>query len=77
MSVLIIDYGLGNLGSRARFFGKCGAEVIISDEPQALRKVDRVILPGKVRLQTGWHNLRESEVGILRYKVGWMRRCPC
>lgn len=58
MSVLIIDYGLGNLGSVARSLEKCGAEVLISDDPHALKQVDRAILPGVGAFADGMHNLR-------------------
>jgi len=59
MSVLIIDYGLGNLSSVARSVEKCGAEVIISDNPQSLKQVDRAILPGVGAFADGMKNLRE------------------
>jgi len=58
MSVLIIDYGLGNLSSVARSVEKCGAEVIISDDPRALRQADRAILPGVGAFADGMANLR-------------------
>jgi glutamine amidotransferase len=46
MSVLIIDYGMGNLGSVRRAFEECGAEVDISDDPARCRQATHLVLPG-------------------------------
>lgn len=59
MSVLVIDYGLGNLGSVARSLEKCGATVLISDDPHDLKQVDRAILPGVGAFPDAMNNLRQ------------------
>lgn len=52
MSVAIIDYGSGNLHSAAKAFERAGrdsglAEVIqVTSDPEAVRKADRIVLPG-------------------------------
>jgi glutamine amidotransferase len=46
MSILVIDYGMGNLGSVKRSFEECGAEVIISDQPRDLDAASKIVLPG-------------------------------
>lgn len=43
---LIVDYGMGNLGSVKRALEECGADVIISDDPAACEQVDHIVLPG-------------------------------
>ena len=44
--VVIIDYGVGNLLSVQRAVEKCGAEAIISSDPDVIVNGKRVILPG-------------------------------
>lgn len=46
MSVLVIDYGMGNLASVKRAFEECGASVFISDDPKAILQASQVVLPG-------------------------------
>ena len=45
-SVAIIDYGMGNLKSVAKAVEKVGANVFITDKPEGVLSVDKVILPG-------------------------------
>lgn len=44
--VAIIDYGAGNLLSVKRAFEHCGANAIISSNPDYIRKASHVVLPG-------------------------------
>ena len=44
--VVIIDYGVGNLLSVKRAVEECGAEAIVSSDPDVVARGDRVILPG-------------------------------
>ncbi len=52
MSVVIIDYGSGNLRSAAKAFERAVADsgrndsVLVSSDPEAVRRADRVVLPG-------------------------------
>jgi imidazole glycerol-phosphate synthase subunit HisH len=41
----IIDYGSGNLHSAAKAFGRAG-EVLVTNDPDAVRKAERIVLPG-------------------------------
>lgn len=43
---VIIDYGVGNLLSVQRAVEECGAEAIMSSEPDVMARADRIILPG-------------------------------
>lgn len=43
---LIVDYGMGNLGSVKRAFEECGADVFISDNPNDCDMADHIVLPG-------------------------------
>jgi glutamine amidotransferase len=44
--IAIADYGIGNLGSVTKAFRRTGAEVLLSGEPDALRRADALVLPG-------------------------------
>ena len=47
MTVAIIDYGSGNLRSAAKAFAHVGTEpVIVTADPDAVAKADRIVLPG-------------------------------
>ncbi len=42
----IVDYGVGNLLSVERAFEQCGANAVISSDPDYIRKASHVVLPG-------------------------------
>jgi glutamine amidotransferase len=52
VSVAIIDYGSGNLHSAAKAFERAGREsgheapILVTSDPDAVRRADRVVLPG-------------------------------
>ena len=52
MSVAIVDYGSGNLHSAAKAFERAAREsgrdysVVVTRDPDAVRRADRVVLPG-------------------------------
>ncbi len=46
MKIVIIDYGLGNLRSIEKALQYVGAEVEISNNPEAIDRADALILPG-------------------------------
>jgi imidazole glycerol-phosphate synthase subunit HisH len=52
MSVAIVDYGSGNLHSAAKAFERAAREtghdqpIIVTRDPDAVRRADRVVLPG-------------------------------
>ena len=50
MSVVIIDYGSGNLRSAAKAFeraaGADGAEILVSDKAEEVARAERIVLPG-------------------------------
>lgn len=52
MTVVIVDYGSGNLHSAAKAFERaardCGREqpIVVTSDPDAVRRADRIVLPG-------------------------------
>ena len=46
LRVTIVDYGMCNLLSVARAFEHCGAQVSVTDDPNAVASADRLVVPG-------------------------------
>ena len=44
--IVVVDYGVGNLGSIVNMFKKVGEKVVASSEPEVLRNAEKLILPG-------------------------------
>lgn len=59
MRVLIIDYGMSNLGSIKRALEECGAEAVISDTPKDLETAVKIVLPGVGAYPDGMANLHQ------------------
>lgn len=59
MKLVIIDYGLGNLGSIANMLKKVGAQGTISADPALIAQADKLILPGVGAFDAGMQNLAD------------------
>jgi glutamine amidotransferase len=46
MKIVIIDYGAGNIQSLRFAIKRLGHEPVLSDDPEKIRRADRVIFPG-------------------------------
>jgi glutamine amidotransferase len=57
--IVIVDYGVGNLGSIANMLKKAGAEGVTSADPEVVRGASRLILAGVGAFDTGMRNLQE------------------
>jgi len=55
-SVVVVDYGLGNLRSVTRGLERAGADVTVSDEVAAIRAADGIVLPGVGAFREGVEN---------------------
>lgn len=60
MSIVIIDYGMSNLGSITRALEKCGANVFVSNKPDDLKTAEKIVLPGVGAFGDGMRNLNEQ-----------------
>jgi imidazole glycerol-phosphate synthase subunit HisH len=69
--ILILDYGMGNLGSIANMLKRVGAkDVKISSNSSEIEQADKLILPGVGAFDTGMQRLRETRmIGLLNEKV--------
>ncbi|HSF14402.1 MAG TPA: imidazole glycerol phosphate synthase subunit HisH [Vicinamibacteria bacterium] len=58
MSVVLVDYGVGNLGSVRRAFARIGVENVISSDPSAVESARWLVLPGVGHFGESMKNLR-------------------
>lgn len=60
MSLLLVDYGMGNLHSVQRALEEVGAECFISDSPRTVKEASGVVIPGVGAFPDGMKNLTDS-----------------
>jgi glutamine amidotransferase len=68
--IVIVDYGMGNVGSIRNMFHRLGLESTITNNPAAIARADRLILPGVGAFDIGMRNLRACGlIPLLEMKV--------
>lgn len=60
MSILIVDYGMGNLASVKRAIEECGGDAFISNDPEDILGTTHIVLPGVGSYADGMNNLQKS-----------------
>ena len=65
----IIDYGVGNLFSLQSSFAAIGEKVIVSHDPEDLRKADHILLPGVGAFEDAVKKLRDSCMDQMVYEA--------
>ena len=58
--IAIIDYGVGNLFSLSSSFKAIGADIIVTGDPEVIRKAEKLILPGVGAFRDAAEKLRAS-----------------
>jgi glutamine amidotransferase len=71
MMIIIVDYGMGNLGSILNMLKKVGVpNAGVSSLPRDIEQADKLILPGVGAFDTGMQQLRETGlIDLLNEKV--------
>jgi glutamine amidotransferase len=75
MSVTIVDYGVGNLGSIRNMLKKLGADCAIVSDASGIQRATKLILPGVGSFDAGMSQLNASglraalDVAVLERKV--------
>jgi glutamine amidotransferase len=69
--IVVVDYGMGNLGSILNMLKKIGAPAAkVSSNPKDIEQADKLILPGVGAFDTGMHRLRDTGlIDLLNEKV--------
>lgn len=69
-SVVIIDYGMGNIRSVLNKMHRAGQDAIVSDDPSVIERADKIILPGVGHFKKGMEQLETRGIlGVLNKKV--------
>jgi glutamine amidotransferase len=61
-TVALVDYGAGNLRSVENALREVGAQVIVTRDPEAVRRADRVVVPGQGSMPVCAEAMRQSGV---------------
>ncbi len=68
--IVVIDYGMGNLGSIVNMFNKIRADAVISSEASAIEGADKLVLPGVGAFDYGMKNLADRGlISLLNVKI--------
>jgi imidazole glycerol-phosphate synthase subunit HisH len=76
MTVVVVDYGMGNLRSVRRALEECGAAVAISGDPAELRRADALVIPGVGAFADGIRNLHSQGLASAIRSVALEERVP-
>lgn len=58
-TIAIIDYSMGNLRSVEKAFQKIGADVVITNDHDIIKRADKIVLPGVGAFREGMENLKQ------------------
>jgi glutamine amidotransferase len=61
-TIALVDYGAGNLRSVENALREVGAAVVVTHDPDAVRKADRVVVPGQGSMPACAEAMRRSGV---------------
>ena len=65
MEVVIIKYNAGNVVSVTNTLNRLGVEPVYTDDPEVIRKADKVIFPGVGEASTAMNYLRKQKLDEL------------
>jgi imidazole glycerol-phosphate synthase subunit HisH len=68
--IVVVDYGMGNLGTVAAKIKKMDSSVVITSKEEEISRADKIILPGVGSFKAGMENLRNRNlIPVLDKKV--------
>ena len=73
MSIALIDYGAGNIRSVHRALAASGGDVVVTDDPDIVRRAERIVLPGQGAFDDCMSGL-ESRPGLVEALTEAVRR---
>lgn len=74
--IVILNYGMGNVGSIHNMFKKIGYQSVISNDPDIIRSAGKIILPGIGTFDEGISRLNESGLSDLIRQQALVARKP-
>lgn len=76
MTVTIIDYGVGNLGSIQNMLKKLGAQSEIASDASTVERATKIILPGVGAFDTGMKRLNQSGLRVALDRAVLQKKVP-
>ncbi|MCY7411241.1 MAG: imidazole glycerol phosphate synthase subunit HisH [Chitinophagales bacterium] len=68
--ITIIDSGISNIGSLVNMLRKIGAPSLVTNNPEEIKRAEKIILPGIGSFDAGMQRLAELDIiGVLNEKV--------
>src|SRR5512138_2209155 len=74
--IVIVDYGVGNLGSIINMLKKAGVKAIASSDPDVLQQAEKLILPGVGAFDAGMNKLNECGLSALLRQLVLEKKKP-
>lgn len=74
--IVIVDYGVGNLGSIINMLKKVGVKAIASSDPTVIEEAEKLILPGIGAFDAGMEKLNERRLVPLLNKLVLEKKVP-
>ncbi len=74
--IVVVDYGVGNLGSIVNMFKKAGVKAISSSDPLVIGRAEKLILPGIGAFDAGMQKLNERGLAPLLTELAMERKIP-
>jgi glutamine amidotransferase len=74
--VIVIDYGLGNMGSIVNMVKKCGGNATITSDKEKIAAADRIILPGVGAFDSGMERIHNLGLKELLWQKALKERIP-
>jgi glutamine amidotransferase len=74
--IVIIDYGMGNVGSIQNMLTYLGARAVISSDHQVIKSADKLILPGVGHFDRAMDNISNNLLLELLNKMALVEKVP-
>jgi glutamine amidotransferase len=69
-NIVIVDYGMGNIGSIANMLKYLGSSAVISSNKEVIEQADKLILPGVGHFDKAIQNIHNLDLfEVIKYKV--------
>ncbi|OGW92403.1 MAG: imidazole glycerol phosphate synthase, glutamine amidotransferase subunit [Omnitrophica bacterium RIFCSPHIGHO2_02_FULL_63_14] len=69
-TIVIVDYGMGNLRSVQKAFEACGARPVITSDPRLVERAAKIVLPGVGAFTAAVRELKKRRLtGVLKKKI--------
>lgn len=74
--IVIVDYGMGNLGSVLNMFKKVGAKAVVSSDLEVINKAPKILLPGVGAFDTAIQKITDAGMIDVLNKKAIVEKVP-